>query len=116
MKLEDTTIGWRFINPLMKAQYGVDAMPQTGDNVADDYEVSRASRTLRTAQSAAGGRRAGRGFFAEEIVEVRIAHKKGETVVSQDEHPRGDTRWKRWPNSNRSMVRTRPSPPATHRV
>ena len=44
MKLEDTTIGWRFINPLMKAQYGVDAMPQTADNVADDYQVSRADQ------------------------------------------------------------------------
>jgi 3-oxoadipyl-CoA thiolase len=92
MKLEDTTIGWRFINPLMKAQYGVDAMPQTGDNVADDYEVSRESQdafALRSQQRAAAAQAA--GFFAEEIVEVRIAHKKSESVVSQDEHPRGDT-------------------------
>ncbi|MBK5352111.1 3-oxoadipyl-CoA thiolase [Pseudomonas sp. TH41] len=92
MKLEDTTIGWRFINPLMKAQYGVDAMPQTGDNVADDYEVSREDQdafALRSQQRTAAAQAA--GFFAEEIVEVRIAHKKGETVVSQDEHPRGDT-------------------------
>jgi 3-oxoadipyl-CoA thiolase len=92
MKLEDTTIGWRFINPLMKAQYGVDAMPQTADNVADDYEVSREDQdafALRSQQRTAVAQAA--GFFAEEIVEVRIAHKKGETVVSQDEHPRGDT-------------------------
>jgi 3-oxoadipyl-CoA thiolase len=92
MKLEDTTIGWRFINPLMKAQYGVDAMPQTGDNVADDYEVSREDQdafALRSQQRTAAAQAA--GFFAEEIVEVRIAHKKGESVVSQDEHPRGDT-------------------------
>ena len=92
MKLEDTTIGWRFINPLMKAQYGVDAMPQTADNVADDYKVSRADQdafALRSQQRTASAPAA--GFFAEEIVEVRIAHKKGETVVSQDEHPRADT-------------------------
>jgi 3-oxoadipyl-CoA thiolase len=92
MKLEDTTIGWRFINPLMKAQYGVDAMPQTADNVADDYEISREDQdafALRSQQKTAAAQAA--GFFAEEIVEVRIAHKKGETVVSQDEHPRADT-------------------------
>ncbi len=92
MKLEDTTIGWRFINPLMKAQYGVDAMPQTADNVADDYQVSRADQdafALRSQQRTAAAQAA--GYFAEEIVEVRIAHKKGETVVSQDEHPRADT-------------------------
>jgi 3-oxoadipyl-CoA thiolase len=92
MKLEDTTIGWRFINPLMKAQYGVDAMPQTADNVADDYKVSRADQdafALRSQQRTAAAQAA--GYFAEEIVEVRIAHKKGETVVSQDEHPRADT-------------------------
>ncbi|WP_177327877.1 3-oxoadipyl-CoA thiolase [Pseudomonas sp. GM41(2012)] len=92
MKLEDTTIGWRFINPLMKAQYGVDAMPQTGDNVADDYEISREDQdafALRSQQRTAAAQAA--GFFAEEIVEVRIAHKKGESIVSQDEHPRGDT-------------------------
>ncbi|CAG8866633.1 Beta-ketoadipyl-CoA thiolase [Pseudomonas fluorescens] len=92
MKLEDTTIGWRFINPLMKSQYGVDAMPQTADNVADDYQVSRADQdafALRSQQLAAKAQAA--GFFAEEIVPVRIAHKKGETVVEHDEHPRADT-------------------------
>ncbi len=92
MKLEDTTIGWRFINPLMKAQYGVDAMPQTADNVADDYNVSREDQdafALRSQQRTAVAQAA--GYFAEEIVEVRITHKKGETVVSQDEHPRADT-------------------------
>ncbi|WP_194792350.1 3-oxoadipyl-CoA thiolase [Pseudomonas sp. UFMG81] len=92
MKLEDTTIGWRFINPLMKAQYGVDAMPETADNVADDYQVSRADQdafALRSQQKAGAAQAA--GFFAEEIVPVRIAHKKGETVVEQDEHLRPDT-------------------------
>ena len=89
MKLEDTTIGWRFINPLMKAQYGVDAMPQTADNVADDYNVSRVDQdafALRSQQRTAAAQAA--GFFAEEIVPVRVAHKKGETVVEHDEHPR----------------------------
>ncbi|NWF10299.1 3-oxoadipyl-CoA thiolase [Pseudomonas salomonii] len=92
MKLEDTTIGWRFINPLMKAQYGVDAMPQTADNVADDYNVSRADQdafALRSQQRTAAAQAA--GFFAEEIVPVRVAHKKGETLVEHDEHPRDTT-------------------------
>jgi len=92
MKLEDTTIGWRFINPLMKAQYGVDAMPQTADNVANDYNVSRADQdafALRSQQRTAAAQAA--GYFAEEIVPVRVAHKKGETVVEHDEHPRDTT-------------------------
>lgn len=92
MKLEDTTIGWRFINPLMKHQYGVDSMPETADNVADDYQVSRADQdafALRSQQKAAAAQAA--GFFAEEIVPVRIAHKKGETVVEHDEHLRPET-------------------------
>jgi 3-oxoadipyl-CoA thiolase len=92
MKLEDTTIGWRFINPLMKAQYGVDAMPQTADNVADDYQVSRVDQdafALRSQQRTAAAQAA--GFFAEEIVPVRVAHKKGDTLVEHDEHPRDTT-------------------------
>ncbi len=92
MTLEDTTIGWRFINPLMKAQYGVDAMPKTADNVADDYNVSRADQdafALRSQQRTAAAQAA--GYFAEEIVPVRVAHKKGETVVERDEHPRDTT-------------------------
>ncbi|RZI88751.1 MAG: 3-oxoadipyl-CoA thiolase [Pseudomonas sp.] len=92
MKLEDTTIGWRFVNPLMKSQYGVDSMPETADNVADDYQVSRADQdafAVRSQQKAGAAQAA--GFFAEEIVPVRIAHKKGETVVEHDEHLRPDT-------------------------
>jgi 3-oxoadipyl-CoA thiolase len=91
-KIEDTTIGWRFINPLMKAQYGVDAMPQTADNVADDYRVSREDQdafALRSQQRAGAAQAA--GFFAEEIVPVVIKGKKGETVIDQDEHLRPDT-------------------------
>ncbi|KPX39412.1 Beta-ketoadipyl CoA thiolase [Pseudomonas ficuserectae] len=92
MKLEDTTIGWRFINPAMKAQYGVDSMPETGDNVATDFRISRADQdafALRSQQRTAVAQAA--GFFEEEIVPVRVAHKKGETIVDKDEHPRSDT-------------------------
>ncbi|MBC9249403.1 3-oxoadipyl-CoA thiolase [Pseudomonas alcaligenes] len=91
-KIEDTTIGWRFINPLMQAQYGVDAMPQTADNVADDYQVSRADQdafALRSQQRA--GRAQAAGFFAEEIVPVVIKGKKGDTLIDSDEHLRPDT-------------------------
>lgn len=91
-KIEDTTIGWRFINPKMKELYGVDAMPQTADNVADEWQVNRADQdafALRSQQRAAVAQQA--GFFAEEIVPVVIKGKKGETVVDTDEHPRADT-------------------------
>jgi hypothetical protein len=89
-KIEDTTIGWRFINPLMKAKYGVDSMPETAENVATDFKVSRADQdafALRSQQRAAAAIAAGR--LAEEIVPVTIAQKKGDpVVVSRDEHPR----------------------------
>ena len=91
-KIEDTTIGWRFVNPLMKEQYGIDPMPQTADNVADDYRVSRADQdafALRSQQRA--GRAQAAGFFAEEIVPVTIRGRKGDTLVEYDEHPRPDT-------------------------
>lgn len=88
--LEDTTIGWRFINPLMKQQYGVDAMPETAENVADDYEVSRADQdafALRSQQKAAAAQAA--GWFDAEIVPVAVPQKKGDPLlVSRDEHPR----------------------------
>ncbi|MFA7440673.1 MAG: 3-oxoadipyl-CoA thiolase [Sphingomonadaceae bacterium] len=89
----DTTIGWRFVNPRMKQQYGVDSMPQTGENVADEHKVSRADQdafALRSQQRTAAAQ--ARGFFAEEIVPVTITDRKGrETVVDQDEHPRPET-------------------------
>lgn len=91
-KIEDTTIGWRFINPKMKEMYGVDAMPQTADHVADEWQISRADQdafALRSQQRAAVAQQS--GFFAEEIVPVVIKGKKGETVVDTDEHPRADT-------------------------
>jgi 3-oxoadipyl-CoA thiolase len=89
-KIEDTTIGWRFINPLMKAKYGVDSMPETAENVAADFKISRADQdafALRSQQRTAAATAAGR--LAEEIVPVTIAQKKGDPiVVSRDEHPR----------------------------
>ncbi|MFT0624142.1 3-oxoadipyl-CoA thiolase [Ectopseudomonas guguanensis] len=91
-KLEDTTLGWRFVNPLMKERYGVDPMPVTGDNVAEDYGISRADQDafgLRSQQRAAAAQES--GYYAEEIVPVVIKTKKGEIVVDRDEHPRADT-------------------------
>jgi 3-oxoadipyl-CoA thiolase len=89
-KIEDTTIGWRFINPLMKSRYGIDSMPETAENVADDFGVSRADQdafALRSQQRAAAAIAAGR--MAEEIVPVSVAQKKGDPVsVTADEHPR----------------------------
>ncbi|KWO78135.1 3-oxoadipyl-CoA thiolase [Burkholderia stagnalis] len=86
----DTTIGWRFINPLMKQQYGVDSMPETGENVATDYAISRADQdlfALRSQQKAARAQQD--GTLAQEIVPVTIPQKKGDPlVVSRDEHPR----------------------------
>jgi 3-oxoadipyl-CoA thiolase len=89
----DTTIGWRFVNPLMKAQYGIDSMPETGENVAEEFQVTRADQdafALRSQQRAAKAIAA--GFFKGEIVPVEVAGKKGEvTVVDRDEHPRETT-------------------------
>jgi 3-oxoadipyl-CoA thiolase len=86
----DTTIGWRFVNPLMKKQYGIDSMPETGENVAEQFRVARADQdafALRSQQRAL--RAQANGVLAEEIVAVTIPAKKGEpTVVSKDEHPR----------------------------
>ena len=92
-EIHDTTIGWRFINPLMKAQYGVDSMPDTAENVAEEFQVSRADQdafALRSQQRAGAAQAAGR--FAEQIVAVEIQGRKGQmTRVDQDEHLRPDT-------------------------
>ncbi|EFH13079.1 3-oxoadipyl-CoA thiolase [Pseudoroseomonas cervicalis] len=92
-EIHDTTIGWRFVNPLMKAQYGVDSMPETAENVAADFQISRADQDLfafRSQQRAKAAQAAGR--FAREIVPVEIKRRKGETlIVAQDEHPRPET-------------------------
>ncbi|MGE0796851.1 MAG: 3-oxoadipyl-CoA thiolase [Lautropia sp.] len=89
----DTTIGWRFINPKLKAQYGVDQMPETAENVAQDFKVSRADQdafALRSQQRALAAQ--ANGFFAEEIVPVEVSQKKGDPVkIAKDEHPRETT-------------------------
>jgi acetyl-CoA C-acetyltransferase len=89
----DTTIGWRFVNPKMKAMYGTDAMPETAENVATDHGISRADQdafAMRSQQRAAAAQKS--GFFDREIVPVTIPSKKGDpTVVSKDEHPRETT-------------------------
>lgn len=92
-KIEDTTMGWRFVNPLMKAKYGIDSMPETAENVAKQFNVSRADQdafALRSQQRWARANAA--GLFKDEIVPVTIHLKKGESrVFDTDEHPRPDT-------------------------
>jgi 3-oxoadipyl-CoA thiolase len=92
-EIYDTTIGWRFINPLLKAQYGVDSMPETAENVAEEYQVARTDQdafALRSQQRA--GKAAAAGYFAEEIVPVEApGGKAGPIVVDKDEHIRADT-------------------------
>lgn len=86
----DTTIGWRFINPLMKAQYGVDSMPETAENVAVDFKIERAAQDLMALRSQTKALRAQQnGYFDPEITPVIIPQKKGNPIiVSKDEHPR----------------------------
>ncbi|RAI57830.1 3-oxoadipyl-CoA thiolase [Roseicella frigidaeris] len=92
-EIYDTTIGWRFVNPKMKAQYGVDSMPETAENVAQEFQVSRADQDAfawRSQQRA--GRAQASGRFAQEIVAVEIPRRKGEPLrVEKDEHPRPET-------------------------
>lgn len=92
-EIYDTTIGWRFINQLLARQYGIDSMPETAENVAAQFNISRADQdvfALRSQQKTAAAQAAGR--FADEIIPVRIARKKGEAqFVEQDEHPRPET-------------------------
>jgi len=93
MKMEDTTMGWRFINPLLKAEYGVDTMPETAENVAAEFGVSREDqdRMAMASQSKALAAQAA-GIFDAEIVPVSIPQKKGEPLtVAVDEHPRATT-------------------------
>jgi 3-oxoadipyl-CoA thiolase len=89
----DTTLGWRFINPLMKAQYGVDSMPETGENVAEEFQVSREDQdkfALRSQQRAVAAQK--RGYFAAETIAVEVpGGKAGPVKVENDEHPRADT-------------------------
>jgi 3-oxoadipyl-CoA thiolase len=93
LKLEDTTLGWRFVNPALKAKYGTDSMPETGEIVAEEFHISRADQdafAFRSQQRAAAAIKAGR--LAEEIFAVPIPQKKSDPIlVSVDEHPRADT-------------------------
>ena len=92
-EIYDTTIGWRFVNPLMKSQYGIDSMPETGENVAEEFQVTRQDQdafAFRSQERAGRGIKA--GVFKTEIVHVPISQRKGETkFVTEDEHPRPDT-------------------------
>jgi len=90
VKMEDTTLGWRFVNPLMKARYGIDSMPETAENVARDFGVSRDDQDAFALRSQERwGRAHAKGFFRDEIVPVTIAGRKGEShVVDTDEQPR----------------------------
>ncbi len=93
MKVEDTTIGWRFVNPLMKELYGVDSMPETGENVAEEFSISRQDQDAfawRSQQRAAAAMR--NGTLAQEITPVTITPRKGPPIVfERDEHPRPET-------------------------
>jgi acetyl-CoA acyltransferase len=93
MKLEDTTLGWRFINPALKATYGVDSMPETGEIVAEEFHISRHDQdafALRSQQRAANAQR--NGNLAQEIIPVAIPQKNGDPIsFAVDEHPRADT-------------------------
>lgn len=92
-EIHDTTIGWRFVNPLLKAQYGIDSMPETAENVAEDFAISRADQdafALRSQQRAGAAQQNGR--LAKEITPVTIPQRRGDpVVVDTDEHPRPDT-------------------------
>ncbi|WP_150525760.1 3-oxoadipyl-CoA thiolase [Roseibium sediminis] len=92
-EIHDTTIGWRFVNPLMKRQYGIDSMPETAENVAEEFKISREDQdafALRSQQRA--GAAMANGRFAREIVPVTIPQRKGEpTIIDTDEHPRPET-------------------------
>jgi acetyl-CoA acyltransferase len=92
-EIHDTTIGWRFVNPLMKKQYGIDSMPETGENVAEEFSISRAEQdafAVRSQNKAVAAQENGR--LGKEITEVSIAQRKGDpVVVGKDEHPRAGT-------------------------
>ena len=92
-EIYDTTIGWRFVNPILEKQYGVESMPETGENVAEDFQVSRADQdafAARSQQRAVAAQEAGR--LGEEIIPVTIPQRKGDPiVVDKDEHPRAGT-------------------------
>ncbi len=102
-EIYDTTIGWRFVNPILKEQYGIDSMPETGENVAAEFRVSRDDQDAFAARSHERALAAiACGRMAEEIVPVTVTQKKSTTVVSRDEHPR--------PDSSREALAKLPTP------
>ena len=107
-QIADTTIGWRFINPKMRELYGVDSMPETAENVAKDFNVSRADQdafAARSQQRAEAAREA--GYLAEEIVQVAIPQRKGDPlIVNSDEHPRPSSTLEKL-SSHRAIINTR---------
>ena len=91
-EIYDTTIGWRFVNKLMQSAYGTDSMPETGENVAAEFQISREAQDLfafRSQQKCAAAQAS--GFFAREIAPLTLKTRKGEVVIDTDEHPRADT-------------------------
>ena len=92
-EIYDTTIGWRFINPLMKAQYGIDSMPETGENVAEEFQINRVDQDAFALRSQMRASEAdSRGYFTTEIIPVKApGGKAGPVLVDRDEHPRPDT-------------------------
>jgi acetyl-CoA acyltransferase len=91
-EIYDTTIGWRFVNAIMKEQYGIDSMPETAENVAEEFQISRADQdafAYRSQQRTKAAQE--RGFFAREIAPVEIKTRKGTQIVAVDEHPRPET-------------------------
>lgn len=91
-EIHDSTIGWRFVNPVMKARFGTDTMPETGDNVARDFSVERKDQdSLAYRSQMRAAKAAAEGFFAEEIVSVEVRTAKASPLVGCDEHPRPDT-------------------------
>ncbi len=105
-EIYDTTMGWRFPNPLMEKLYGTSSMPETAENVAERFKIDRASQdcfALRSQHKAARAQKA--GIFAEEITPVAIPGPKGTMqTVSVDEHPRPTRRWRGWPNCRRRFA------------
>ncbi|HXT79926.1 MAG TPA: 3-oxoadipyl-CoA thiolase [Acetobacteraceae bacterium] len=91
-EIYDTTIGWRFVNKLMQKAYGTESMPETGENVAEEFQISRADQDRFAYNSQMRAKKAqASGFFAKEIAPVTIKGRKGDTVIEHDEHPRPDT-------------------------
>ena len=106
-EIHDTTISWRFVNPLMKAQYGLDSMPETGENVAEEFGISREDQdafAVRSQEKTAAAQASGR--LGREIVPVQIPQRRGDPIVfDTDEHPRAGTDTRRSPSCRRRSAR-----------